>query len=94
MLEAMEDFHYIETGCSMMRSAIELLFAQYNHTVATTSNFTFMVQCMPDMLKGQQVDWVLAKVDAAGIEWLRTKATESGAEHISDLASVLDFWSD
>ena len=53
-----------------------------------------MVQCMPDMPEGQWVDWVLAKADAAGIEWLHTKATDSGAEHISDLAFALDFWLD
>ena len=27
MLEAMDDFHYLETGYAMTRSAIELLFA-------------------------------------------------------------------
>ena len=53
-----------------------------------------MVQCMPDMSKSRRVDWVLEKADVACIEWLRTKATDTVAEHISDLVSALEFWSD
>ena len=93
MLQAMDDFRYEELGWAPTRAAIDLLFRQYDHAVATTQQFPYLVHRMPDMSQGQRVDWVLEKADAFGIEWLRDTATSSGAETITDLATALRFWS-
>ena len=61
MLEAMDDFRYLELGWAPTRAVIDLLFRQYDHVVATTQQFPFLVHRMPDKSQGQRVDWVLKK---------------------------------
>ena len=93
MLEAIDKFCYLELGWTSTRHELELLFRQYDHAVATTQHFPFLVHRMPAMSQGQRVDYVLKKADDFGIEWLRDTLTSSGAEPITDLASALKFWS-
>ena len=93
ILDTKSAFWYSGEGFEATRLAAEHLFAQYDHAVATTSDFT-MCHRLPPMEDDQKIDWVEKMVGKSGVLWLRTARTAPGAGFINEsLEATLDFWS-